>query len=339
MAILLIDKIKQKNNGTFKLLDASDINWDVDLPGGALPDNIPTKTEMDTAISTAVNNAGHLKRLVLGTGENLPTTGDVNTIYMKPKGGSGDDVYDEYMFINSKWEKIGNSSVDLSNYVTKSDLSNAGTSTLSSAKSYTDQQVTAAKTAASTDATTKANQAVVDAKAYVDSEKAKYLPLAGGTLTGKLSGIITPTADTDAANKKYVDDLVEQTTPTGMLTSADFATGTTNGTFKVKDKEVAIKGLGSAAYVSTDSLAAKVDGTTLAKATDGTLSVASKGISGNQLKDTKFSAESGVADNTWVMTSVSNGGAEASLTYKYVMASVFSDYIKGKTAITWNTIA
>ena len=42
MAILLIDKIKQKNNGTFKLMDAIDINWE----GFNLPiDNIDAYRE------------------------------------------------------------------------------------------------------------------------------------------------------------------------------------------------------------------------------------------------------------------------------------------------------
>ena len=37
---------------------------------------------------------------------------------------------------------------------------------------------------------------------------AKYLPLTGGTLTGKLKLSGAPTEDMDAATKKYVDDSV-----------------------------------------------------------------------------------------------------------------------------------
>lgn len=37
---------------------------------------------------------------------------------------------------------------------------------------------------------------------------AKYLPLAGGTMTGKLKLSGAPTEDMDAATKKYVDDSV-----------------------------------------------------------------------------------------------------------------------------------
>ena len=53
MSILLIDKIKQKNNGTFKLMDAIDINWD----GFSMPNDVTidayTKKETDAKIEAA----------------------------------------------------------------------------------------------------------------------------------------------------------------------------------------------------------------------------------------------------------------------------------------------
>lgn len=74
-----------------------------------------TKTEVDTAIA----NAEHLKRSIVDT---LPSVDDANvhTIYMVKKiTGSGDQQYDEYMLINGVFEKIGDSTVDLTNYTTK----------------------------------------------------------------------------------------------------------------------------------------------------------------------------------------------------------------------------
>ena len=42
------------------------------------------------------------------------------TIYLVPKDVPGtDDVYDEYVYINNSWEKIGSTAADLSNYYTK----------------------------------------------------------------------------------------------------------------------------------------------------------------------------------------------------------------------------
>lgn len=51
----------------------------------------------------------------------LPDTGEANLIYLVKKEGSGDDVHDEYIWVEEKWEKIGSTSVDLTNYYTKTD--------------------------------------------------------------------------------------------------------------------------------------------------------------------------------------------------------------------------
>lgn len=49
----------------------------------------------------------------------LPQSGQANTIYLVPSGGSKPDVYDEYVWVNNAWELIGNTEVDLSNYLQK----------------------------------------------------------------------------------------------------------------------------------------------------------------------------------------------------------------------------
>ena len=42
---------------------------------------------------------------------------DTHTIYLVPKTGSTGDIYDEYLYINNSWELIGNTAVDLTDYV------------------------------------------------------------------------------------------------------------------------------------------------------------------------------------------------------------------------------
>lgn len=85
-----------------------------------------TKGETDSAIATAVANAGHLKRMIIDA---LPSTEiDTNTIYMVPTVGDSifdDNIYDEYMYINGKWEKIGTTETDLTQYATKEYVDNA----------------------------------------------------------------------------------------------------------------------------------------------------------------------------------------------------------------------
>lgn len=87
-----------------------------------LTTNFYTKTETNTAIATAVSQAGHLKREVVNT---LPAVGDAaeDVIYLLL---DADDVagnkYDEYMLVNGAFERLGDWEVDLSNYVTTSQL-------------------------------------------------------------------------------------------------------------------------------------------------------------------------------------------------------------------------
>ncbi len=81
-----------------------------------------SKSETDTQISTAVANAGHLKRTIVSS---LPevSSADTNTIYMMLEdGGSADNKYIEWMVINGAWERVGSSDVDLSGYLQTTDI-------------------------------------------------------------------------------------------------------------------------------------------------------------------------------------------------------------------------
>lgn len=186
-----------------------------------------TKTQVDNNITTAVANAHHLKREIVKT---LPAVGSANedTIYMVPDGGntgtagSNKSVYTEYMLINGAFERIGTSDADLSNYFTKDQV----TSAISAAKdeaavdaqSKADAAKAAAVTAATADAKTKADTAEKNAKAYAEGLAKNYATAAQG-------------AKADSA-----------------LQTADVVEGTVNGAISVKGTDVAVKGLGSAAY-------------------------------------------------------------------------------------------
>ena len=246
MPVQLIDKIKQKNNGTFKLVDASDINWDVNIPSDKVPTEYVKKDAMNTAIANAVAGAPHLKRVVLAKGSTLPSTGEANTIYMLPDLTESNNEYTEYFWVNGKFEKLGGSKTDLSNYPTKSEMNSA---------------IKTASGTSSTDAQAKADKALADAKAYTDQEKAKYLPLTGGTLSGKIKYAAGQAIndDNDIATKAYVDTVASSILPSDVLTVPSITTGTTNGTIKVKDKSVAVYGLKSAAYHDASDFATPDD--------------------------------------------------------------------------------
>ena len=75
--------------------------------------------EINTAISTAIGNADHLKREIV---DELPlvSSADANTIYMiKVKSLVTGDNYEEWMLVGEEFVKIGDSTVDLTDYYTK----------------------------------------------------------------------------------------------------------------------------------------------------------------------------------------------------------------------------
>lgn len=190
-----------------------------------------TKDEANTTIAAAVANAHHLKREIVSV---LPEVSEANedTIYMVPDAGSTDaagsnkSVYTEYMLVNGAFERIGTSDVDLSNYFTKDQVTGAITTAKSEAATDAQTKADAAKdaavAAAAADAKTKANTAEKNAKAYSDGLAKNYATAAQG-------------AKADSA-----------------VQAADVVSGTANGTISVKGSDVAVKGLGSAAYQNSD---------------------------------------------------------------------------------------
>ncbi len=52
----------------------------------------------------------------------LPATGAAGTIYLVSHGGTGTNVYDEYIYVNNAWEKIGTTDVDLTGYWNSTNL-------------------------------------------------------------------------------------------------------------------------------------------------------------------------------------------------------------------------
>lgn len=70
-------------------------------------------TQVQQAINTALSGFTGIDFQII---ESLPGSGVKGTIYLLSNGGSGNNSYDEYVYINSKWEKIGTTDIDLSNY-------------------------------------------------------------------------------------------------------------------------------------------------------------------------------------------------------------------------------
>ena len=79
--------------------------------------NAYTKSEVDSKIASAT--AG-ITGISFAVAESLPESGNNGTIYLVADTHSdAKDSYDEYIYVNNAWEKLGNTDVDLSGYQPK----------------------------------------------------------------------------------------------------------------------------------------------------------------------------------------------------------------------------
>ena len=109
------DKIKNAiTSGNTALYTSTDAD---DPLNGTLTPLFATKAELNDAIGGATS----IKAEVVSS---LPETGVNGTIYLVAHAHGTGDAYDEYLWIESakKFEKIGNTDIDLSSYAKKTDL-------------------------------------------------------------------------------------------------------------------------------------------------------------------------------------------------------------------------
>ncbi len=88
----------------------SDLTNDTGFVTKAVGDLVNYYTKAQTYTRAEINAliAGTLKFQKV---DSLPTAGESNVIYLVPKAGSGDDVHDEYIYIDGAWELIGSTQI------------------------------------------------------------------------------------------------------------------------------------------------------------------------------------------------------------------------------------
>lgn len=78
--------------------------------------NSSTKTWSSSKIASEIADAGFDVQIV----QSLPQRGENHTIYFVPASDTGEtNYYDEFMWVDGAWEKIGSTEIDLSNYYTR----------------------------------------------------------------------------------------------------------------------------------------------------------------------------------------------------------------------------
>ena len=80
--------------------------------------NPATKKYVDDAL-------GNITGIKFEIVESLPETGVAGTIYLVAHTHGEKDIYDEYVWVTDKFEKIGNTDIDLSNYATHDEITTA----------------------------------------------------------------------------------------------------------------------------------------------------------------------------------------------------------------------
>ena len=119
--------------GMMPVKTATGLSWrtapsaDLDTRVGTLESGLAqAQTDLqavDGKIATAISSANHLTYQIIS---DLANATETNVIYLyNNNSGTLQDAYDEYMLVNGQLEHLGSFSVDLSNYVTTTDLTNA----------------------------------------------------------------------------------------------------------------------------------------------------------------------------------------------------------------------
>lgn len=78
-----------------------------------------TGPDVSAAIAKAIGGITELEYIVVSS---LPSTGKKGVVYLVPHQHGTQDIYDEYIWVSNSFEKIGNTDVDLSQYLLKTDI-------------------------------------------------------------------------------------------------------------------------------------------------------------------------------------------------------------------------
>lgn len=170
-----------------------------DLTNYYLKSETYTKAEVATLI-------GAIQQFHYEIYATLPQTGQSNVLYLIGPTGTGSDRYEEYVYSNNTFTKIGDTSIDLSGYVTTSALntaladyvSSSDLATALSAYTPTSQLATVATSGDYDDLTNKPTIPTVPANVSAFNNDAGYLT-SHQDISGKADKVSNPTIGNFAA--------------------------------------------------------------------------------------------------------------------------------------------
>ena len=117
-----VNKIESiKVNGTAQTITSKAVDITVPTNNNQLTNGAgyQTASEVQTAINSAISGITGIDFQVVTS---LPATGTKGVIYLVSNSGTGTNIYDEYIWVTDRFEKIGTTEIDLSNYYNTTNL-------------------------------------------------------------------------------------------------------------------------------------------------------------------------------------------------------------------------
>lgn len=110
-----------KVNGTAQTITSKAVDITVPTNNNQLTNGAgyQTASEVQTAINSAISGITGIDFQVVTS---LPATGTKGVIYLVSNSGTGSNIYDEYIWVTNRFEKIGTTEIDLSNYYNTTNL-------------------------------------------------------------------------------------------------------------------------------------------------------------------------------------------------------------------------
>lgn len=111
--LFLLQQLKTK-------IDASAVTIDSTITADSTNANAAgTKAVYDFVTKAIADVSGFHAEIV----SELPAVGQTNILYLLAKSSAASgDGYDEYLYINGAWERVGSTNIDLSGYVQASEM-------------------------------------------------------------------------------------------------------------------------------------------------------------------------------------------------------------------------
>ena len=117
-----VNKIESiKVNGTAQTITSKAVDITIPTNNNQLTNGAgyQTASEVQTAINSAISGITGIDFQVVTS---LPATGTKGVIYLISNSGTGTNIYDEYIWVTNRFEKIGTTEIDLSNYYNTTNL-------------------------------------------------------------------------------------------------------------------------------------------------------------------------------------------------------------------------